>query len=120
MIQAMTSQGHDAAVQLPVRAVVYLLVAVAILQLNRGRNWARIVLTVVLGGLGLLSLLVEPVSWLAAGGSPGGFLAAADGATLAVVAVRATHVVAVLVALVLMYRPAANRFFRRALKEQPA
>jgi hypothetical protein len=118
VIHALTRDDYNAAVQLPVRAVIYVLVMVVITQLSRGQSWARIVLTVLLGGVGLLSLLVEPISWLAAGGSPAEFLAGADGATLAVVAVRAAHVVAVLPALILMYRPTANRFFRRAVREQ--
>jgi hypothetical protein len=104
-IQALTAPGYDAAVQLPIRAVVYLLAVVLILQLRAGRHWARVALTVLLGGVGLLSLLVEPISWLAAGGSPAEFLAAADAATLVIVAVRAVHVVAVVVALTLMYWP---------------
>lgn len=118
MIHALTSDDYDAAVQLPVRALIYAAVTVLIAQLRRGHNWVRITLTVLLGGIGLLSLLVEPISWLAAGGSIAEFLAAADAAKLAVLAVRAVHIVAVLAALILMYRPTANRFFRRALREQ--
>lgn len=119
-VHALSGEDFDAATQLPVRAAVYLLVTAVILRLRRGRNWARIALTVLLGGLGLLSLLAEPVSWLAAGGSPGTFLAAADGMTLAVVALRVLHIVAVLVALPLMYTPAANKFFRQLRQEQRA
>jgi hypothetical protein len=43
-------------------------------------------------------------------------VAAADAATLGVVAVRTLHVTAVVIALILMYRPTANMFFRRAVK----
>jgi hypothetical protein len=84
-LQASTSPDYNAAVQLPLRAVVYLL------------------------AVGLLSLLVEPISWLAAGGSPSEFLAAAGPAMVAIVAVRAAHVVAVLAALILMYWPVKER-----------
>ena len=112
VIQALTSEDYNVAAQLTVRAVVCMLAIVVIVQLRRGHGWARIVLTVVLGGLGLFSLLVEPVSWLLAGGAPGAFVGAADAPTLAVILLRTAHVVAVLAALVLMYRPAANRFFR--------
>jgi cytochrome b len=72
---------------------------------DRRHNWVR---------TALLSLLAAPISWLAAGGSPAEFLTAADTASRATVA---AHVVAVLVALILMYRPTANRFFRRAVRE---
>jgi hypothetical protein len=119
-LHALNAENFDAAVQVPVRAVVYVLATVVILQLRRGRNWARITLTVLLGGLGLFSLLAEPVSWLVAGGSPDAFLAAADGVTLAVVALRVLHIGAVLAALVLMYTPAANRFFGRTRHEHLA
>lgn len=111
-IHALTSEQYDAAVQLPVRVVIYGLFTVVIVQLSRGRGWARIFLTVALGGLGLFSLVAEPISWLVAGGSAGAFVAEADAPTIAVIVLRAAHVAAVLVALVLMYRPAANRYFR--------
>ena len=117
-IWALTSQEYNAAVQLPVRAAVYLVATALIIQLGRGRGWARIALTVLLGGVGLLSLLAEPFSWWAAGGSTTEFLAAADGATLTVVAVRTAHVAAVLTALVLMYRPTVNMFFGRVAEEE--
>jgi hypothetical protein len=119
VLHALSEQDFDAAAQLPVRAAVYLLATVVIVALRRGRNWARIALTVLLGGLGLLSLLAEPISWLAAGGSPGGFLGAADGVTLAVFSLRVLHVAAVLGALPLMYTPVANRFFRQLRRDHP-
>lgn len=120
-IWALTSQDYHASVQLPVRAAVYLVATALIVQLGRGGGWARVALTVLLGGVGLLSLLAEPVSWWVAGGSPVEFLATANAATLAVVAVRTAHVAAVLAALVLMYRPTANVFFRRVTdREQVA
>ena len=72
----------------------------------------RIVLTGLLGGFGLLSLLVEPAGWVLAGGSVVAFLGAADVLTWVVVLVRALHVAAVVVALMAMFRPAANAYFR--------
>jgi hypothetical protein len=36
-------------------------------QLRRGRNWARVALAVLYGGLGTLSLVIGPVTWLAEG-----------------------------------------------------
>ena len=112
LIHALTSEDYNAAVQFSIRAVVYVLATAVILQLRRGRGWARIFLTVMLGGIGLVSLLVEPLTWWTAGGSPAAFVAAADASTRTVILVRAVHVIAVLVALALMYRPSANRYFR--------
>lgn len=100
------------AMETAVRCAVYGTLIVLVLALRTGRNLVRWALTVLLGGLGLLSLVAEPVGSLAAGGSPGGFLAAADGPAWLVVALRTLHVAAVLLALVAMFRPAANRFFR--------
>ena len=65
-----------------------------------------------LGGIGLVALLGEPAAWVLAGGSATAFLTTADALTRVVVLIRALHVGAVVVALVAMYRPAANAYFR--------
>jgi hypothetical protein len=49
--------------------------------------------------------------WLATGASPVAYLADAGVPDLAVVALRVVHLAAVVVALVLMFRPEANAFF---------
>ena len=95
-----------------VRFAIYAALVLLVLGLRSGRNLVRWALTVLLGGLGLLSLVVEPVSWLLAGGSAVGFLTAAEPLTWGVVVLRALHIGAVLVALVAMFRPDATRFFR--------
>jgi hypothetical protein len=97
--------------ELAVRFGIYTALALFVLALRSGRNAVRIALTVLLGAVGLLSLLVDPAGWVAAGGSVMGFLAAADVATWAVVLIRGLHVAAVVVALVAVYRPAANAYF---------
>jgi len=112
LLNAVTNPDYGVAVQLSIRAVVYVLVTVLIVRLRKGERWVRLALTVLLGVVGVASLLAEPISWLIGGGVPATFLAAADGPTLAVVALRAIHVVAVVGGLVLMYSPSANRFFR--------
>jgi hypothetical protein len=112
LLNAMTNPDYGVAVQLSIRAVVYVLVTLLIVRLRKGERWVRLALTVLLGVVGMASLLAEPISWLIGGGVPSTFLAAADAPTLAVVALRAIHVVAVVGGLVLMYSPSANRFFR--------
>jgi drug/metabolite transporter (DMT)-like permease len=112
LLNAVTSPDYDVAVQLSIRTVVYVLVTLLIVRLRRGERWVRLALTVLLGVVGLVSLLAEPISWLIAGGAPASFLAAADAPTVAVVALRAIHVVAVVCALSLVYTPMANRFFK--------
>jgi hypothetical protein len=112
LLNAMTNPDYGVAVQLSIRAVVYVLVTLLIVRLRKGERWVRLALTVLLGVVGMASMLAEPISWLIGGGVPSTFLAAADAPTLAVVALRAIHVVAVVGGLVLMYSPSANRFFR--------
>ena len=112
LVNAVTSPDYNVAVQLSIRAVVYVLVTLLIVRLSRGENRVRLAVTVLLGVVGLFSLLAEPISWLISGGAPATFLAAADAPTVAVVGLRAVHVVAVVCALSLMYSPSANRFFR--------
>ncbi|WP_219414086.1 hypothetical protein [Pseudonocardia nigra] len=98
---------------LAVRFTIYATLTALVLALRTGRDAVRWVVAVLLGGVGTLSLVVEPLSWWTAGGSVPAFLGAADGPTLLAAGLRLFHVVAVLAALVLMFRPRANAFFRR-------
>jgi hypothetical protein len=56
---------------------------------------------------------VEPIGYLAGGGSVGAFLATAGWADLAVAGLRTLHVAEVLAALVLLFQPSSTAFFRR-------
>lgn len=98
--------------ELAVRSAVYAGLALLVLALRTGRNAVRLALAGLLGGIGLLSLLGEPVSWLRGGGSILALFGTADALTWVIVLIRVLHVGAVLVALVAMYRPAANAYFR--------
>jgi hypothetical protein len=80
-------------------------------RMLRGRNWARITLAVGLGVIGTLSIVIGPVSWLAADHSVGEFLAGANPMVLLFASSRVLHLIAVFAALVLMFRPAANGYF---------
>lgn len=98
--------------RLAARFAIYAVVVALVLALRTGRNAVRWALAVLLGGVGTLSLVIEPLSWLLAGGSPATFLTTADGPALLVAGLRVVHLVAVLTALMLMFRPRANAFFR--------
>jgi hypothetical protein len=102
-----------------VRAAVYAVALFVIFRMRRGKGWARIALAVLLGGVGSLSLVVDPISWLAAGHSLGDFFAQADLLFVLVAPIRAVHLAAVVAALVLMFLPAANVYFG-ALARKPA
>jgi hypothetical protein len=98
--------------QLAVRFAIYTAFTVLVLALHTGRNAVRWAVAVLLGGIGTLSLVVEPLGWLLAGGSPTSFLTTADGPTLLVTALRTLHIAAVTVALTLLFRPSATRYFQ--------
>src|SRR5690606_15438843 len=99
--------------QLATRFGIYAALTLLVLALPTGRNSVRWAVAVLLGGIGTVSLVVEPITWLAAGGSPGLFLLTADAPALVAATLRTAHLVAVLCALVLLFRPAANAWFRR-------
>jgi hypothetical protein len=85
-------------------------------QLRQGKNWARISLAVLYGGIGSLSLVVGPVTWLAEGGSLADAVATADPGSVLFAASRVVHLGAVIAALVLMFHPAANAYIRAAAR----
>lgn len=97
-----------------VRAVVYTVAVYVIAQMRLGKGWARLTLAVVLGGIGTLSLVIDPITWLAAGNSLRDVFAQADFLFFSVAPIRAVHLAAVIGALVFMFLPVANDYFRRA------
>jgi hypothetical protein len=98
--------------QLAARFGIYAVLTVLVLALRTGHNSVRWTVAVLLGGFGTVSLVIEPVSWLLAGGSPGLFLVTAEAPALVAAVLRIAHLIAVFSALVLMFRPAANAWFR--------
>jgi hypothetical protein len=97
-----------------IRLLIFTVVVYVASRMLRGRNWARFVLAIGLGVLGTLSIVIGPVSWLAEGHTIGEFLEGADLMYLLFASSRAVHLIAVFAALVLMFRPAANDYFRAA------
>jgi hypothetical protein len=104
------------ATQLTVGVAVRLLVFAGLVslaaQLRQGKNWARVALAVLYGGIGTLSLVVGPVTWLAKGGSLADAVAAADLGSVLFAASRVVHLGAVIAALILMFHPAASAYLR--------
>jgi hypothetical protein len=99
--------------QLGIRFALYVVLAALVLALRSGRGAVRWAVVVLLGGIGTVSLVIEPITWLLAGGSPGDFLVTADAATLLAAALRVAHIAAVFAALALLLRPSASAYFRR-------
>jgi len=97
-----------------IRLIIFAAAIYVASRMRLGKNWARFVLAIGLGVIGTLSIVIGPVSWLAEGHSVGEFFADAGTMTLLFASSRAAHLLAVLAALVLMFLPAANNYFRRA------
>src|SRR5829696_479748 len=95
-----------------IRVIVYAVAIYIIAQMRLGKRWARLTLAVLLGGIGTLSLVIDPISWLAAGNSLREVFAQADLLFFIVAPIRAVHLAAVITALVFMFLPAANNYFR--------
>jgi hypothetical protein len=79
--------------------------AYLVIQMSRGRNWARLALTVLVAGIATPMVAAESLRWLA---DSSGFVPVLFAASVI------AHVAAVVAALVYMYLPGANRYFRDA------
>ena len=95
-----------------IRVIVYTLVVYIITRMRLGKRWARLTLAVLLGVFGTLSLVIDPISWLAGGNSLSEVFTEADLLFFLIAPIRAVHLAAVIAALVLMFLPAANTYFR--------
>jgi hypothetical protein len=105
--------GGEVVVGVLVRCLAYGVVLGLAMLMLRGKRWARIVLALGVGILGTLSLVMEPIEWVLDGNSVSGLLERADFAWWGTAVSRAVHVIAVWGGVVLMFMPAANRYFRK-------
>lgn len=116
MVGGLLAEGDTSAGELAggllLRMAVFSAAVLVAVQLRRGRNWARLTLAVGLGVFGTLSLVIEPLRWLADGHSPGDALRDLGAVDVLFGASRVLHLSAVLGAMVLMFRPTANAWFR--------
>jgi hypothetical protein len=97
-----------------IRVIVYTLVVYIIVQMRLGKRWARLTLAVLLGVIGTLSLVIDPILWLARGNSLREVFTGADLLFILIAPIRVVHLAAVIAALVFMFLPAANHYFRSA------
>ena len=95
-----------------IRVIVYALVVYIITRMRLGKRWARLTLAVLLGGIGTLSLVIDPISWLAGGNSLSEVITETDLLFFLIAPIRTIHLAAVIAALVFMFLPAANTYFR--------
>ncbi|OXM16124.1 hypothetical protein [Paenibacillus herberti] len=85
-----------------------------IMKMYEGKNWARIMLLVVLGIIGKLTLIIDPIQWILAGNALNNIFGDMTVYSSLLAINRIVHILAVCIGLFLMFRPAANRFFRAA------
>ena len=97
-----------------IRLIIFAAAIYVASRMRLGKNWARFVLAIGLGVIGTLSIVIGPVSWLAEGHPIGEFLVNAGPMTLLFASSRIAHLGAVFAAVVFMFLPAANAYFRAA------
>src|ERR687889_2856136 len=95
-----------------IRVIVYALVVYIITRMRLGKSWARLTLAVLLGGIGALSLVIDPISWVAGGNSLSEVFKEANLLFFLIAPIRTIHLAAVIAALVFMFLPVANTYFR--------
>ncbi|WP_067647950.1 hypothetical protein [Nocardia harenae] len=93
------------------RGALYLLVLAVVLRMVHGDRVARALLTVGIGVAGVASLVLEPAARLLSAGSLADPFTALDGHGLLLAAMRAVHLLAVLVAVPAMYIGTARTWF---------
>jgi len=114
------SGGETDVTGVVIRVIVYTLVVYIITRMRLGKRWARITLAVLLGVVGTLSLVIDLISWLAGGNSLSEVFTEANLLFFLIAPVRTVHLAAVIAALVFMFLPSANTYFRdsRSVRRQ--
>lgn len=106
--------AEDRLAEIAVRGTAYTALLALALAMRGGSNLARHLLALAFGLFGTISLVIEPISWLLQGGDIHAFLAEADGPMWVIILSRIAHVLCVVAATALMYRPIDRPYFRRA------
>jgi hypothetical protein len=109
----LSSGGEVGVTGVAIRVIVYIVALYIIAQMRLGKRWARLTLAVLLGGIGTLSLVIDPISWLAEGNSLREVFTEANLLFFIIAPIRVVHLAAVVTALVFMFLPSANTYFRR-------
>ncbi|MFE7801639.1 hypothetical protein [Nocardia sp. NPDC057440] len=99
---------------LAVRGVIYLMVLAVAIRMAHGARWARAVLTIGIGIVGLASLIIEPAAATLSAKEIGDLFDDLGPAAVFTGIFRTGHILAVLVAIPAMYHPTARRYFRAA------
>ncbi|MFE7746290.1 hypothetical protein [Nocardia sp. NPDC057455] len=107
------TDAASSATGLGVRTAIYLVVLAVAVRMLHGDRWARLLITVGIGGFGLLSLVIEPLAAAMSANELRDLFRDAGPASLLLAALRTVHVSAVLVAVPALYTRPARRYFRK-------
>lgn len=94
------------------RLLLFIILILIIRQLLYAKNWARIVLTILLGVFGILSMIVSPIQWM----FNNDILLFFDNMNVftALFAIsRILHIIFVVSAIIFMYSHESNDFFKK-------
>lgn len=113
MVADGTASAGEIGIGLAVRLTVFTAAVLIAMRMRGGARWARIALAIGLGVLGTASMVAEPLGNLLDGGSISAALDQFGALDWLFGISRTVHVAAVLTAVALMFRPAANVYFRK-------
>ncbi|WP_406269385.1 hypothetical protein OH799_26505 [Nocardia sp. NBC_00881] len=103
----------DLATGFGLRMATYLLVLAVAIRMTHGDRWARLLLTVGIGVLGLVSLIIEPLAAVLSANELGDLFIDLTPESFLLGAFRAVHIAGVLVAIPALYTRPARRYFRK-------
>lgn len=112
-LSADSESGNGILIPAVIRTVIFAALVYVITRMYRGGNWARICLAVLLGGFGTLSLIIDPIQWIMEGNPISEAFAGMNIYSTLFGISRVVHLAAVIMACILMFRPNANRYFRK-------
>ncbi|WP_433712313.1 hypothetical protein ACQP2U_39775 [Nocardia sp. CA-084685] len=103
---------------LAIRGGIYLAVLGVAVRMARGARWARTVLTVGIGVIGLASLIIEPLAATLSAKQISDLFDNLTASAVIIGTLRTGHIVAVLIAIPAMYHPSARRYFRALVSQR--
>jgi hypothetical protein len=106
------SSGTSVFIGVAMRLIIFAVMTFIIFQMREGKNWARIALAILLGGLGTLSLVIGPITWLFQGHTLSEAFDGVNFFDILFAISRIIHLACVISGLIFMFRTAANNYFR--------
>ena len=107
-----SESGINIFIAVGIRTIIFAVLVFIIIKMYRGNNWARVALSILLGGIGTASLIIDPINWILEGNSLDKAFTELTLYSSLFGLSRIVHLASVIAALILMFRPAANKYFR--------